>query len=30
VELRAGLLRQVARPRRFRIGYREEFDGRML
>ena len=30
VELRAGFLRQVARPRRIDVGNREEFDGRMF
>jgi len=30
MELRAGLLRQVARPRRIRVGNRQEFDAGML
>ena len=30
MELRAGLLRQVARPRRIRVGNRQEFDAGMI
>jgi len=30
MELRAGLFRELARPRRLRVGYRQKSDSRML